>query len=69
MTPFLHHMRLCLYLLLMALPLTALAEINIESGKTYYITCNQDPAGYVALGENHGSNFLMTYVSGNTPET
>ena len=67
MTPFLHHMRLCLYLLLMALPLTALAEINIESGKTYYITCNQDPAGYVALGENHGSNFLMTYVSGNTP--
>ena len=60
-------MRRCLFLLLMAIPLTALAEIKIESGKTYYITCNQNTAGYVALGANHGSSFLMTYVLGNTP--
>lgn len=67
MTTFLHHMRRCLFLLLMTIPLTALAEIKIESGKTYYITCNQNTAGYVALGVNHGSSFLMTYVLGNTP--
>lgn len=58
--------RLLITLFVLSNSFVANAGVSFVSGTKYYITCNNNPQGYVCLGENHNSSAYIYYQSGLT---